>query len=161
MSNTANTMKQKKCFVIGVGNKFRSDDAVGLAVAAHLREHDLPPHVKVIEGGTDEFGLIEHFKRAEHVVIIDALSTGKPPGTISTFTADEVDMVPTSGNVGLHGFGLADTIALARALCVSPKITIVGIEPQSTELGGHLTPLIASKVPALVQTVLSRVIPDI
>ncbi len=161
LSNAAKIVKQDKCLVIGVGNRFRSDDAVGLVAVAHLQKRSLPLHVEVIEGGTDEFSLIEHFRTAEHVVVIDAVSAGKPPGTTSIFTAGEVKMIPTTGNMALHGFGLADVIALAKVLNISPKITIVGIEPQSTELGGKLTPFITSMIPALVQTLLNRVIPGI
>jgi hydrogenase maturation protease len=145
--------KQEKYLVIGVGNRFRSDDAVGLVVAAHLQNHDLPPQVEIVQAGTDEFGLIEHFKTAEHVVVIDAVSTSKPPGTINIFTADKVKMIPTAGNMALHGFGLADVIALAGKLKISPRITIVGIEPQSMELGEKLSRVVASQVPAMVQAV--------
>ena len=146
-----------RSIVIGTGNSFRSDDAVGLAAAACLLEHDMPPGIEVIVSGTDEFGLIELFKKAENVVIIDAVSTGRPPGTVSVFDLDKVNMVSRSSNVNLHGFGLADTIVLAEALGISPNITIVGVEPQSTSSGKHLTPLITSKLPVAVQTVLSLI----
>ena len=153
--------RKMKCLVIGVGNTFRSDDAVGVVVAAELRKHKLPPHIEIIEGGTDEFGLIEHFKTARHVVIIDAVSMGKPPGTVSVFTTDEVNLASTAENAYLHGFSLVDMIALVKALGISPKITVVGIEPQSTKLGENLTPLVASRVPLLVQILLNKVLPGI
>lgn len=143
-----------KCLVIGIGNRFRSDDAVGIVVAAELRKLKLPPHIEIIEGGTDEFGLIEHFKTAEHVVIIDAVSTGKPPGTINTFASVDVEMLINTGQLAVHEFGLADAIVLARALGVFPKITIVGVEPLSTGFGERLSSLVTSIIPAVVQAVL-------
>jgi hydrogenase maturation protease len=149
--------KKGRCLVIGVGNRFRSDDAVGLAVTACLRDHELPPHVEVIEAGTDEFGLIEHFKKAEHIVIIDAVSAGRSPGTINFFNAAEINMISGLDNTNLHGFGLADVIILAGKLGISPKVTVVGIEPQSTEYSEKLTCLIASKVPLLLDVVLNLI----
>jgi hydrogenase maturation protease len=149
----ARSGQKLKCLVIGMGNKFRSDDAIGVVAAAELRKLQLPRHVDVIEGGADEFGLIEHFMSARHVLIIDAVLMGKAPGTVSVFNADEVDMIYGSAGTNLHGFGLAETIALARTLGISSNITIIGIEPQSTEPGESLSPVIASKIPAVIQAV--------
>ena len=149
--------KNAKCLVIGMGNRFRSDDAAGILAATELRKLHLPRHVDVIYGGTDELSLIEHFMSARRVVIIDAVSMGKPPGTVSIFCADEVNMISDSDSTSLHGFGLADTIALTRTLGISPDIAIIGIEPQSTEYGEELTSLIALKVPLLVRIAMNLV----
>lgn len=146
-----------KCLVLGIGNRYRSDDAVGLEAIGALRKHLLAPDVEAVEVGTDELSLIEHLKNAPRAVIVDALSSGRPPGTVTVFSADQAGMISTRGTADMHSFGLADTLALARALGVNPLVTIVGIEPLSIEPGDSLTPLVASGLPDVVQAVLDAV----
>lgn len=146
--------EKKKCIVIGIGNKLRSDDGAGVAAVAQLAKRKLPPDIGIIEGGTDIFGLIEQLQEADHAVIIDAISAGKPPGTISIFAAEDAKLLSDSGSAYLHGFSVAEMMTLARTMGISPEIIFLGIEPLSTELGENLTPLVASRVPVLVKTAL-------
>ena len=146
-----------KVLVIGVGNVFRSDDGVGVAVASRLRSHRIPGSVEVVEGGADPFGLMEPLARAERVILIDAVSMGAPPGTIRVFSGDRVESGLRSCSPVLHTFHLVDVIGIAARLGSRPAITIVGIQPYSTDFGDRLTRSMEAKVPALVETVLRLV----
>jgi hydrogenase maturation protease len=150
-------MEDKRCVVVGIGNRFMTDDSVGLIVAAELRRRGLPSGVKVIKCGTDEFSLLDELENAGSVVIVDAVLSGKPPGTISVFSPDETELAWNSCGTSLHMFSLAETIALARALGVSAGITVVGIEPESVEPGEKLTPSIAASLQKIVEVVLDTV----
>ena len=45
--------------ILGVGNPLMADDGIGVLAVQHLLSRtDLPPHVTVVDGGTDGFGLI-------------------------------------------------------------------------------------------------------
>ena len=74
--------------VIGVGNDYRGDDAVGLIVARRIREMNLP-QVQVIESDGEFTRLMESWKDAESVILIDAVQSGVAPGTIHRFDANE------------------------------------------------------------------------
>ncbi len=150
-------MDETGCVIAGIGNRFMTDDSVGLTIAAELRKHDLPPGIKVAECSTDEFNLLVEVENAEKVIIVDAVSSGKAPGTVTIFSPEETELVWNSCGNSLHTYGLAEAIALARALGVTARITVVGVEPQSVRPGGELTPLMASKLPAIVQAVLNLV----
>ena len=51
----------------------------------------------------------------EHVVLVDAVTSGAPPGTVHRFDASEAALV-VDANTTTHGLGLAETIELGRAL---------------------------------------------
>src|SRR2546425_140515 len=67
--------------VIGVGNEYRSDDGVGLAVLRVLKAAGLP-QTCFIESNGDAMGLLEAWAAATNVILIDAVASGAAPGTI-------------------------------------------------------------------------------
>lgn len=143
----------KKCIIVGLGNPYRMDDSVGIVAVDELKKNDLPSSVEVRDGTMDEFGLLDLMKQTEHLVIIDAISAGKEPGTIYNFDSKEIKSMPNPISLSLHTFGLAGVIEMARRMKIHSKITIVGIEPQSMEAGEELTPLISSKISELVDRI--------
>ena len=77
--------------VIGVGNEFRGDDAVGIWVARQLAQ-SAPPRVAVIEQRGEGADLMDAWQGAEMVLLIDAASSGAKPGTIHRFTAHQAPL---------------------------------------------------------------------
>jgi hydrogenase maturation protease len=63
---------------IGVGNPFRSDDAAGRAVARRLRG-EIPSGVKVLEETGDGTELLEAWKGADCVILVDAVQSASTP----------------------------------------------------------------------------------
>ncbi|HID50757.1 MAG TPA: hydrogenase maturation protease, partial [Anaerolineae bacterium] len=59
-----------KMLVIGVGNIFRGDDSVGLVVARRVREA-APPDVVVLEQSGEGAALMEAWREAEFVILVD------------------------------------------------------------------------------------------
>jgi hydrogenase maturation protease len=143
-----------KCLVIGLGNRFRSDDGVGLEVVSELRKRELSAWIEVVDGGMDELGLIDHLRRADGAVIVDAVSVGKAPGTVHTVFVNDTSPIPAVRNLGLHGFGLAEAIGIAVKLDPLPSIAIVGVQPESTAPGEGMSETVASRVPDLVEAAL-------
>src|SRR6266700_3180765 len=60
--------------VIGIGNEYRSDDGVGLVVARGLRAKNLPDML-IIESSGDGAALMEAWKAAPSVIVIDAAAS--------------------------------------------------------------------------------------
>jgi hydrogenase maturation protease len=124
--------------VIGVGHPDRGDDAAGLLVARALAGR-LPCSVEVYECGGDVLNLIEVWRGADRVVLVDAMLSGLPPGTVHVLepgSAAAVASLPLSN----HGFGLAEAIALGRALDALPRrLVIVAIEGADFEAGVGLS----------------------
>ena len=126
--------------MVGIGNAWRSDDAVGLAVA-RLLTGTLPDGVDVLEREGEPVALIDSWEGAEEVWLVDAVSSGAPPGTLHRLDASEQELPAALFRASTHHFGLAEAIELARAVGRLPRKTIVyGIEGASFDTGETLSP---------------------
>ena len=72
--------------VIGMGNPLRRDDGVGSRVARQL-EALAPPGVEVRTHDGDGPGLMDAWEGMSAAVVVDAVSSGAPAGTIFRFDA--------------------------------------------------------------------------
>ena len=126
---------QSSILVLGLGNDYRCDDAVGLEVARRIRNLGLVSTIVSEESG-EGANLMEAWKSAGTVIIIDAVSSGSKPGTIHRFVADS-QMIPSNFfHYSSHSFGLAEAIELARSLHqLPPHLVVYGIEGGKFEAG--------------------------
>jgi hydrogenase maturation protease len=145
--------------VIGVGNLYRRDDAAGLVVAQHLRQI-APSHVTVMEQEGEPTALLEAWKDAHAVVLIDAVSSGAEPGTIHRLDALAGAVPQELFRYSTHAVSVAEAIELARALGqLPPKLVVYGIEGKDFSAGVGLSPEVESRVAELSERVL-RELPD-
>lgn len=124
-----------KTLVIGVGNEYRGDDAVGLIVARRIRD-DSSAHISVREESGEGAALMEAWQGIESVILIDAVQAGGAPGTIYRFKAHAEPMPVRFFHYSTHAFSVAEAIELARKLHQLPAHLIVyGIEGKDFEAG--------------------------
>jgi hypothetical protein len=69
------TMSSPRVIIIGIGNPLRGDDGAGIAVAHHLKGQ-FTAEVKVIEEAGDGLLLLEAWRDASSVFLVDAMSSG-------------------------------------------------------------------------------------
>jgi hydrogenase maturation protease len=139
--------------VIGIGNAYRRDDAVGLYVARQLKALDLRG-VEVVEASGEGTGLIELWKGAETVILLDAVHSGAEPGTIHRLDAHGQPIPVGFFHYSTHAFGVAEAIELARALDqLPPRVVIYGIEGADFEAGEGLSPVVSAAAPQVVSLV--------
>jgi len=139
--------------VIGVGNAWRGDDAVGLQAACRLRER-LGPSVEVIEAEGDGLALLNLMEGIDHVILIDAAKGGGRPGTTVRLDLSMESRWGTVVPCSTHAIGVADAIDLARALGRLPKrIILYGIEIESVESGASLSEPVREGIDAVVEQV--------
>ncbi|HAA89871.1 MAG: Hydrogenase maturation protease [Thermoanaerobacterales bacterium 50_218] len=143
--------------VIGCGNLLAADDAVGLHVARNLKKYQLPPEVKVIEAGTPGLSLLDLWEGINKVIIVDAVRSGAPPGTVFSF--DLSDLLAPEMSLSSHGFNIVDAIELGKALGQLPEqLVIVGIEILREEpFQEGLSPEVAAAVPQACSRVLEEI----
>ncbi len=145
--------------VIGVGNDFRSDDAVGRVVARALRAV-LPAGVRVVEHSGEGAGLMQTWDGASRAVIIDAVSSGAPPGTIHRVDCSKKQIPTGTSFRSGHAFGVAEGVATARALSRLPaELILFGVEAGSFDPGTTLSDPVrstASFLPAIIAEELLR-----
>jgi hydrogenase maturation protease len=143
--------------VIGVGNLVRGDDGAGILAARLLRERRLRG-VEVIEVQGDGTSLIDWWKAESTVIVIDAVSSQNPPGTIVRIDAF-VKRLPEAWSLSsTHSVGLRGAIELARALgCLPERLIVYGIEGAQFTTGAGLSPQVEQAVLSLVETIVDDI----
>ncbi|HYF92491.1 MAG TPA: hydrogenase maturation protease [Symbiobacteriaceae bacterium] len=135
-----------RCVVIGIGNELCADDAVGLAVVRRLAAEG----VAVVEAGCPGLGLLDLLAGHDRAVLVDAVVSGAPPGTVHCFGLRDLpdrSLLPLS----LHGVNAVDALALGQA--VDPgrlprDVVIVGVEiADRSPFKVGLSPEVAAAVP--------------
>jgi hydrogenase maturation protease len=151
-----------RILVAGIGNMFLGDDGFGVAVARRLSERELPEGVTVRDFGIRGMDLAYSLQDHDTVIFVDAAPRGQPPGTLHVIDA----RVDADGPVTIetHGMDPVRVIAFARALGRLPeRVLVVGCEPEfvpdpeSDEIVGELSELVAAAVESAVAQVESLV----
>jgi len=136
--------------IIGCGNRDRGDDAAGILAAERLRSRGIAAEIYSGESSA----LLEAWAGAEEVILIDAVQTGSPAGTVHVWDSHQTRPFRTSSG-STHGFGIAEAIELARALGRLPaKLKIYGIEAETLEIGSRLSPEVDRGIDEVVRRVL-------
>ena len=138
--------------VLGLGNMLLSDEGVGIKALEELqRRYDCSSAVQIIDGGTIGLELLPYFEGRSHILIIDAVKTGKKPGTIV-----KIEDPPAyfRTRTSPHQIGLADVMGVAAITDILPRdITLFGIEPKQISTGLDLSTEVAQNVSRLVDMV--------
>lgn len=143
--------------IIGVGNAYRRDDAAGLIVARRLKELGLESG-RVLEHTGEGAALMESWKDAQTVILIDAVYSDAPPGTIHRFDARHQSLPAQIFRCSSHAFSIAEAVELARALNQLPQhVAVFGIEGKDFKAGTGLSPEVEKAVPSVVEQVLLHI----
>jgi hydrogenase maturation protease len=134
--------------VIGVGNEWRGDDAAGLLVARRLQAVQLP-QVEIVETPGTVTAVLEAWKEAAGVIVVDAVVSGGAPGTIYRFDGHGGERpLELSRSTSSHGWGVAEALALGQALReLPPRLIIYGIEGQTFGPGQEVSLEVAAAIP--------------
>ena len=139
--------------VIGVGNEFRSDDALGILVAREVRRRH-EGNLRVVEADGEGASLMEAWEGSDHVVLIDAVAAAGPPGTILRVDASAAKIPTGLLPASSHLFGVAEAIEMARELHRLPRTTILyGVVGESFDFGEGLSDKVLRSVPDLLQSI--------
>jgi hydrogenase maturation protease len=143
--------RRPRLTLIALGNPWRGDDAAGLEVARRLRGR-LPDGVCLLEHEGEPLGLVEAWSGAPAVIVLDAVSSGAPPGTIHRLDARRERLPAELFRGSTHAFGLAEAIELARVLDRLPeRLLVYGVEGASFTAGAGLSPEVERAVAALAE----------
>lgn len=130
-------MQHRNILILGVGSPFGADRLGWQAVAALERQSFAAqfPHLAIRYEQSDRPGsrLLTLLGQADAAIIVDAMRAGLPAGSVRRFSVDQLSA--ETGLMSTHGFGVADALALGRALGGLPgEIVVVGIEMGDGEL---------------------------
>lgn len=146
-----------RTLVIGVGNEYRGDDGVGLHVIRDLRRAGIAG-CDLLEESGEGGALMECWKERDVVILVDAVRSGSPPGTIHRIEAHKGPVPAALAHFSSHAFGIAEAIELSRILNRLPEVLIIyGIEGKSFTAGSSLS----AAVEAASAIVRNRIVNDL
>ena len=121
--------------VLGLGNVLLGDDGLGAAAVACLeRDYCVPSGVRLEDGGTLGIALLGLLTDSEYVILVDAVRTDDPPGTLVRLDGTDV-MDAVRDRLSSHQIGVADLLDAARLIDSYPTaVTLLGLVPDSIEL---------------------------
>jgi hydrogenase maturation protease len=118
--------------VVCCGNADRGDDAAGPLVARRLRKVG----IAACEHSGEALSLIDMWRGAGEVVLVDAVVTGKRCGSVSVWDPLAAPLAGPAALTSSHSLGLAAAVALARTMGWLPRrLTLYGIEARRFDLG--------------------------
>ena len=135
--------------VIGVGNPYRGDDGLGLAVAERVRGR-LPAGVEVVECEQEPTRLLDAWDGADVAIVVDACASGAPAGTVHRFDVSGGRLPEHTFRSSTHAFGVGDAVELARALGRLPaRVVVYGVEGEGFAAGAALSAPVGAAVEAV------------
>ncbi len=140
--------------ILGLGNLLCRDDGVGPVVAQTIAETRIVPDgVRVLDGGTLGLSLLPYLEDADRAILVDAIEADAPAGTLVRLEGEEVGPAVAS-RLSVHQVGVADLVEAARwRERVPPSLVLVGLVPETTELGVGLSAGVLAALPNLVDRV--------
>ena len=146
---------ESETLVVGCGNILFQDDGFGPRVAQELSAYELPPGIRVIDGGTGAphliFTLLD--ETCKKLIILDCIHWGAKPGTLRKFTVDEL---PKGKFIDAHNWTLSEPL---HALKGKVEMVVIGCEPAKVsepDIVMELTPEVESAVPNAIHMVLDE-----
>jgi hydrogenase maturation protease len=143
--------------VLGLGNLLRSDEGLGVRALWQLRDnYDLPPGVRLVDGGTLGLELLDEIESTPRLLVLDAALTDGAEGEIIRLEGDTVPVF-IAAHAGAHDTGLAEVLALARFRATEPEeVVVLGMQPATIELGWDLSPEISTSLDSLVDAAVAE-----
>lgn len=151
------TDRKPRFLIISAGNRYRGDDEAGLFVTRGLKTRSLED-VTILEAAGEGTALVEAWKNACAVILVDAVHSGAKPGTLHRFEADARPLPTGFFTHSTHAFGVVEAIELARALDQLPRRFVVyGIEGKCFEAGVGLSAEVEEAARAATERVLHEI----
>jgi hydrogenase maturation protease len=151
------TATGSRVLVLGLGNVLLGDDGVGPAAIARLeRDYRVPPAVRLVEGGTLGLLLLDEIAEARHVILVDAVATGAPPGALVRLDGAEV-MDAVRDRLSVHQVGVADLLNAARLIGRYPaSVVLLGLVPGAISLALARTHVVEDAIGTLVSAIVTE-----
>lgn len=140
--------------VVGIGNLLMQDDGIGIHVIQQLEKMKcLPEDVELIDAGVNSYDMVNIFCRYDQLIIVDAMETGGEPGTIYRAPLEDLGLRPDDSIMSLHEMHFIEAVNMIKMMGYSPRIVVLGIEPEVIQVSMDLSGSIRSKVPRLIELV--------
>lgn len=148
--------------LIGIGQSLRGDDGAGPeAVRQWSRGHPQSasdPNLHIIITETPGLDLLEWIKDIDAAILVDAAESGEPAGTVRVRAT-----IPAPGSTpaekSAHGFGVAETLALAGIVGtrLPPRLVFITVEGSRWDMGSDLSDPVRRAIPSAVREIQNQI----
>lgn len=128
--------------VIGLGSNPSGDEGLGSVLLSQLEEQYryVGGFVEFVDGGTRGLDLLGRIADRQAIVVLDALSMGAKPGTVSVLEGTEVLRYATGNSACVHPGDAHELLATAAFLGDLPAhFYVVGVQPDNLHEGVQLS----------------------
>jgi hydrogenase maturation protease len=149
---TDSSLTLPRKIILGLGNLLYMDEGFGIhAMYALKSEITNPRDLEFIDGGVLGLNLLPLIEDCSHLLILDAINAGRPPGDIIEL---EKDLIPlyTRINLSEHQLGIQEVLALASFRNHLPEhIYLIGVQPEKFDPQVELSPSVATALPDVLE----------
>ena len=144
-----------KTMIIGVGDDYYSDDAIGLILIRKLKEEfSEQSSLSIVESGKQSFQIIDYLDDFNPILIIDAVKMGLKSGVPRLFKFNEIKANIIKEHISYHQMGVAENILLAETLGKNvDNITIYGVQPEILKYGNKLSKELEKNIDKYVEEI--------
>lgn len=143
--------------ILGIGNVLLTDEGFGVHFvrwfAGHYRETD---DVRMVDGGTLGYGLLDIISSCENLIVIDILKVDDVPGSLYRFSKQEMEIhlpPPTTA----HEVTFSDLLFKLELMDEAPEIVFLCIVPQEYgNMNMEMTPVMQEKFPVMEKLLLQE-----
>jgi hydrogenase maturation protease len=143
--------------VLGIGNILLQDEGLGIHALERLtQDYYLPPAVQLMDGGVMGLDLLPYLEDSSTLLVIDAVQTGQPPGTLVRLERDAIPAT-LALKMSMHQAGLQELLATSQLQGTLPtKVVLWGMEPANLDWGLDLSAPVAAGLETLVQAIVGE-----
>jgi hydrogenase maturation protease len=144
------TVAQRKV-ILGLGNLLNRDEGLGVQVLplldAQLGEQQA---VELLDGGVLGLNLLMIVEECSHLLILDAVNTGKPPGTVVELAKEQIPLF-TGIRLSQHQVTFQEVLGLAGVRGFLPEhLHLIGVQPEDISIGLELSSTVQAALPEVV-----------
>ena len=121
--------------VVCLGNELVGDDGVGIRIGRVLQRLPLPSTIDVLIRPNLGLELIELLDEYEEIVIVDAMTSGRTPGTCDALAVAETSKMASCPSCS-HSLGIPEILQLVAQMYpdrAQRAVRIVGVEAASID----------------------------
>ncbi len=106
--------------------------------------------LELLDGGVLGLNLLMIVEECSHLLILDAVNAGQPPGTIVEFRKEEI-LLYAGVKLSEHQITFQEVLGLAHMRGNSPEhLHLVGIQPEDVSIGLEISPTVEHSIPGMV-----------
>ena len=137
--------------IVGLGAYISSDDEIGLALVRSLsQDSGFAKRCVLLESADAATVASSVIEWGRPLILVDAADMDLAPGEYRLFADGDASVILKTSSVSTHGMGLAEGLALARALGFDHPVYIFGIQPFNLSPRQGLSSEMSAQFPALL-----------